>query len=58
MLLALNGRSLAETTRNMLSAVFSNEMAASYNLSGKGLSGRKGFQFLRLHKIIFSKWKL
>ena len=55
MLLASNGRSFAETTRNMLSAILSNDMAAKYNLSGKGSSVRKGFQFLRLYKIIFGK---
>ena len=34
---------------------FSHETAVKYNLTGKGGLGKKGFQHLRLYRIIFGE---
>ena len=52
---AFNGRTVTEGVRKMLEDTLDHCLSLSYNLSGKGKTGKRSFQELLLYKSIFGK---
>lgn len=48
-------RTVMEAVRKLLEETVGHSLATSFNLSGRGSSGKKGFQQLRLYKVLFGK---
>ena len=54
--MAFGGRSYAEADCRMLEEDMGCTVALQYNLNGKGKSGKKSFQQLRLFTIIYGEF--